>query len=101
MLYSFGPYAATKAAIEVLANTLAQELGAKGITVNTIHPGTTDTDMLAPLVADPNTRAYFSSLSPLNRLGTVGDVADSVSLITSESARWISGQNIIVAGGAK
>jgi NAD(P)-dependent dehydrogenase (short-subunit alcohol dehydrogenase family) len=34
-----GPYAATKAATEVLANTLAQELGGKGITVNTIHPG--------------------------------------------------------------
>jgi 3-oxoacyl-[acyl-carrier protein] reductase len=35
----YGPYASTKAAVEVLANTLAQELGSKGITVNTIHPG--------------------------------------------------------------
>jgi NAD(P)-dependent dehydrogenase (short-subunit alcohol dehydrogenase family) len=42
---AIGPYAATKVAVEVLANTLAQELGSKGITVNTIHPGGTDTDV--------------------------------------------------------
>jgi 3-oxoacyl-[acyl-carrier protein] reductase len=40
---TYGPYAATKMAIEVLANTAAQELGSKGITVNTIHPGPTET----------------------------------------------------------
>lgn len=97
----YGPYAATKVAIEVLANTLAQELGSKGITVNTIHPGPTDTDMLAPAVADPNTRTYFASITPFKRLGTVADIGDSVALITSESARWISGQSIVVAGAAK
>lgn len=43
MLPGVGPYAATKAAVEVLSNTLAQELGSRGITVNSIHPGGTDT----------------------------------------------------------
>jgi 3-oxoacyl-[acyl-carrier protein] reductase len=97
----YGPYAATKVAVEVLANTLAQELGSKGITVNTIHPGPTDTDMLAPSVANPGVRAYFEGITPFKRLGTVADIADSVALITSESARWISGQNVVVAGAAK
>jgi 3-oxoacyl-[acyl-carrier protein] reductase len=97
----YGAYSATKAAVEVLANTAAQELGAKGITVNTIHPGPTDTDMLAPSVANPGVRAYFEGITPFKRLGTVADIADSVALVTSESARWISGQNIVVAGAAK
>lgn len=121
----YAAYSATKAAVEVLANTAAQELGGKGITVNTIHPGKvtfvahisfililtnhpftayigpTDTDMLAPSVANAGVRAYFEGITPFKRLGTVADIADSVALITSESARWISGQNIVVAGAAK
>jgi NAD(P)-dependent dehydrogenase (short-subunit alcohol dehydrogenase family) len=43
---NIGPYSATKATIEALANTLAQELGGKGITVNTVHPGGIDTDVI-------------------------------------------------------
>lgn len=97
----YGPYSATKVAVEVLANTLAQELGGKGITVNTVHPGPTDTDMLAPSVANPGVRAYFEGITPFKRLGTVADISDAVALVTSESARWISGQSIVVAGAAK
>jgi 3-oxoacyl-[acyl-carrier protein] reductase len=73
MLYSFGPYGATKAAIEVLANTLAQELGAKGITVNTIHPGYTETDMIADYVTKPEVRAFMASVTPFKRIGGCHD----------------------------
>jgi 3-oxoacyl-[acyl-carrier protein] reductase len=99
----YGPYSATKAAVEVLANTLAQELGSKGITVNTIHPGAVGpTDMLRNATGDnKDVYAYFSSLTPFKRLGSVADIGDAVALIVSESARWISGQNINVSGAAK
>jgi NAD(P)-dependent dehydrogenase (short-subunit alcohol dehydrogenase family) len=53
--------------------------------------------MLAPAIADPNTKAFFASLSPFKRLGTVADIGDAVALTVSESARWISGQSIVVA----
>jgi hypothetical protein len=53
--------------------------------------------MLAPAIADPGTKAYFTNLSPQKRIGTVADLGDAVALISSESARWISGQSIIVA----
>lgn len=80
---------------------MAQELGGKGITVNTIHPGYTETDMIAAFVVKPEVRAFMSSVTPFKRVGTVADVADSVALITSESARWISGQAIYASGAAK
>lgn len=96
-----GAYAATKAAVEALANTAAQELGSRGITCNTIHPGPTNTDMLAPSLADSNTKAYYLSITPQKRLGTPADIGDAVALVVSESARWVSGQSIHVNGAAK
>jgi 3-oxoacyl-[acyl-carrier protein] reductase len=64
-----GPYAATKAAIEVLSNTLAQELGSRGITVNALHPGPVDTDMMRNYTAgNPGVAAYMTNISPMKRM---------------------------------
>jgi NAD(P)-dependent dehydrogenase (short-subunit alcohol dehydrogenase family) len=60
-----------------------------------------DTDLLAPFVADAGTKELFTNASPMKRLGTISDVGDATALIASDSARWISGQAICVAGGAK
>lgn len=64
-----GPYGATKGAIEVLSNTLAQELGGRGITVNTVHPGAVATDMM--LAAPAEVLAWAASITPQKRLGNL------------------------------
>lgn len=89
-------YCASKAAGEQLARLLASPLGARGVTVNTVSPGFTDTDMLP---ADPGFRGYAKSASPFGRLGKPGDIADVVAFLASDGGAWITGQNIQAGGG--
>lgn len=86
-------YAASKAAVELLSRTAAQELGARGITVNSVRVGPTIPGPHSPVPADP-------AASPLERLGQPQDVADVISFLVSDAARWITGQVITVDGGA-
>ncbi len=92
------PYAATKGAVEQLALVAAQELGSRGITVNTVSPGATDTELLRG-VNPEEALAVISSVTPLGRLGAPADVADVVAFLASSDARWITGQNIRATGG--
>ena len=89
-------YAGSKAAVEQFTKALAKEIGGRGITVNTVSPGFTDTD---PLNENPQFREMGAQLSPLGRLGQPEDVADVVTFLASEQARWITGQNIQAGGG--
>ena len=89
-------YVGSKAAGEQFAKTLAKELGGRGITVNTVSPGFTVTDMLPE---DPAWRAMGVQLSALGRLGEPGDIADVVAFLVTDEGRWITGQNISVCGG--
>jgi 3-oxoacyl-[acyl-carrier protein] reductase len=75
---------------------LAKELGARGVTVNTVLPGVTQTDGLvlpAPVVEQ------MIAQTPLGRLGAPRDVADAVAFLVSDDARWITGHHLRVAGG--
>jgi 3-oxoacyl-[acyl-carrier protein] reductase len=90
-------YLGTKGALEQFTKVLAHELAPKGVTVNTVSPGFTDTDMLrsgGPQIAELGTQ-----MSPLKRLGTAQDIADVVAFVVSEKARWLTGQNIHAGGG--
>jgi 3-oxoacyl-[acyl-carrier protein] reductase len=92
------PYVAGKGAIEQLTLVAARELGPRGITVNCVSPGATDTDLLH--AANPG--ADFTALiayTPLGRLGLPADIADVVAFLASPDARWITGQNIRATGG--
>jgi 3-oxoacyl-[acyl-carrier protein] reductase len=91
-----GAYAGCKAAIEQFSACLAKELGARGITVNTVSPGVTETD---GLVLDQVQVDQLIAQTPLGRLGQPADVADAVALLVSEDAHWITGQHIRANGG--
>jgi 3-oxoacyl-[acyl-carrier protein] reductase len=89
-------YAGSKAAVEQFTKALAKEIGGRGITVNAVSPGFTDTDMLGD---NPQFKEMGAQLSPLGRLGKPDDVADVVGFLASEEARWITGQNVQAGGG--
>jgi 3-oxoacyl-[acyl-carrier protein] reductase len=91
-----GAYSGCKAAIEQFNACLAKELGDRGITVNTISPGTTATD---GLVLEQEQIDQMVAQTPLGRLGQPADIADAVALLVSEDARWITGQHIRANGG--
>ncbi|MBX3538136.1 MAG: SDR family oxidoreductase [Chelatococcus sp.] len=94
-------YAASKGALETLTLALAPEFGARGITVNAILPGVTETDMNAAWLADPQARAGAEAMSVFSRLGNPEDVADIIALIASNEARWTTGLSIDATGGAR
>ncbi|WP_266156942.1 SDR family oxidoreductase [Dyella silvatica] len=87
-------YAATKAAVEQLVHGFARELGPRGITVNAVSPGPTDTRMISGAV-----RENAPLQSPLGRLGEPRDIADIVAFLASDEARWLTGQVIHASGG--
>jgi 3-oxoacyl-[acyl-carrier protein] reductase len=87
-------YLGSKAALEQYSKGLAQELASKGVTVNTVSPGFTETGMMTD-----EYRQVGLQLTPLKRLGTPNDIADVVAFIVSEGARWLTGQTIQAGGG--
>ncbi len=94
-------YAASKGALETLTLALAPEFGPRGITVNTVMPGVTETDMNAAWLSAPEARAGAEALSAFSRVGQAADVADIVAFIASHEARWTTGQVIDATGGAR
>ena len=87
-------YLGSKAALEQYTKGLAQELAPKGVTVNTVSPGFTETGMMTD-----EYRQIGIQLTPMKRLGVPKDIADVVAFIVSEEARWLTGQTIQVGGG--
>jgi 3-oxoacyl-[acyl-carrier protein] reductase len=91
-------YAGSKAAVEAFTRCLAAELGPRGITINSVAPGITDTDMLRDSVPEQVLNALVAQ-TPLGRMGTPPDIADAVAFIASDESRWITGEVIAVNGG--
>ncbi|MGE7439812.1 SDR family NAD(P)-dependent oxidoreductase [Kitasatospora sp. NPDC001175] len=92
-------YTVTKAALAALGAPLANELGRRGITVNTVNPGVVRTDMTAGWTAVPEAVAGLESLTALGRLGEPEDIADVVGFLAGPQSRWVTGQIIDVSGG--
>lgn len=99
LIGSFGQanYAVTKGGIIAFTMTLARELARKGITVNAVAPGYIETDMLkdvpSPVVEQ------VKAMTPMGRLGTPQEVADTIAFLASPCASYITGQVISVNGG--
>jgi 3-oxoacyl-[acyl-carrier protein] reductase len=87
-------YLGSKGALEQFTKGLAHELALRGVTVNTVSPGFTETAMLVEAFRETGTQ-----MSPLKRLGTAQDIADVVAFVVSDQGRWLTGQNIHAGGG--
>jgi len=93
------PLAGDETATLVLGHTLAQALGARGITVNTVSPGVIDTDMGAWVHSAEWLEETIVSRIALGRLGSADDIADIVGFLASLDARWVTGVTIDASGG--
>jgi 3-oxoacyl-[acyl-carrier protein] reductase len=91
-----GTYLASKAAGEHLALALAREIGGRGVTVNVVSPGLTETD---GLVMPQPAIDHMVGQTPLGRLGKPADIADAVLFLASDAGRWVTGHNLRVTGG--
>ncbi|WP_433247183.1 SDR family NAD(P)-dependent oxidoreductase [Streptosporangium sp. CA-135522] len=92
-------YTISKAALESMAPTLANDLGRRGITVNTVAPGAVRTDMTAGYTSIPEVVAGLEAITALGRIGEPEDVADVVGFLAGPQGRWVTGQTVDVSGG--
>jgi 3-oxoacyl-[acyl-carrier protein] reductase len=90
-------YCAAKAGIMGFTRSLAQEIGSRNVTVNTVAPGFIDTDMTRALSEEQ--RAGLLEKIPLGRLGAAEDIAQTVLFLASQGAAYITGETIHVNGG--
>ena len=97
MLPTYSTYAATKSAVEQLTRIFAKEVGARGINVNSVSPGPTNTELFTKGKTQ-EMMGRLASLSAFNRLGEPGDIAKVVVFLASDEAKWISAQNIGING---
>ena len=93
-------YAPAKAGLEALTRLLAVHLGPRGITVNAVSPGLTDTAMNPVKPGTPAADQVIATIA-LGRLGQPADIADVVAFVASDEARWVTGQCIEVSGGQR
>ncbi|GAA0917460.1 SDR family oxidoreductase [Virgisporangium aurantiacum] len=91
-------YIASKAALEQFTAVAAREFGPRGITVNTVSPGATDTDLLRA-TNPPEALPRAAAMTALQRLGRPDDIAAVVAFLAGPDSGWITGQNIRATGG--
>ena len=95
---SYGVYAATKAGVEAMSSVLTKELRGRNITVNSVAPGPTATDLF--LNGKPQAVVdHLAKLAPLERLGQPEDIAAAVSFLAGPDGSWINGQTLRANGG--
>ncbi|MFE3204712.1 SDR family oxidoreductase [Embleya sp. NPDC059237] len=94
-------YFAGKAALETITVVAARELGPRGITVNSVSPGATDTDGMRAAAGENPEQAieHVVAMTPLRRLGHPDDIANVVAFLAGPESQWITGQNLRVSGG--
>lgn len=96
----FGAYASVKAAVEVYSRYLAQELGPRGIAVNTIAPGAIETDFGNGAVRDnPELNGFIASVTAMGRAGQPDDIGPAITSLLLHDSQWMTGQRIEVSGG--
>jgi 3-oxoacyl-[acyl-carrier protein] reductase len=98
ILPGYGTYVATKAAVEQLTRVCSREVGSRGINVNSVSPGPTNTELFVNGKSE-ETISRLAALSAFNRIAEPDDIAEAVLFLASDAAKWITAQNIGVNGG--
>lgn len=98
MLPGYAVYDATKGAVEQFTHILAKEFGPRGITVNAVSPGATETETYR-LGKSEQFLASLEAMSAFGRLGRPAEIAAVVAFLASDAAGWVTAQNIRVNGG--
>jgi 3-oxoacyl-[acyl-carrier protein] reductase len=93
-------YAASKGALISYTKSLAAELGPRGIRVNSVAPGWVETDMSAPVLANPQERAAIERTIPIGRIPPADDIAGPILFLVSDLARHVQGEILNVNGGS-
>ena len=94
-----GVYVASKAAIVAMVEVAALEFAERGITVNSVMAGVTETPC-AMAVIPVEFQKFIASQTPMKRLGTPQDIAEVVAFLCSKNSQWVTGQHILANGGA-
>jgi 3-oxoacyl-[acyl-carrier protein] reductase len=95
-------YNATKGAVDAITRTLAKELGARKIRVNSINPGMVVTEgAVTGGYTEGDMRKTFESLTPLGRIGQTEDIAPAAVFFASPDSEWITGETLRIAGGLR
>ena len=98
MLPTYASYCATKAAVEQLTRIFAKEVGQRGITVNVVSPGPTNTELFTEGKSEADIQR-MAAMAALGRIGQPEDIANLVLFLAGDEAGWISAQNIGANGG--
>lgn len=98
MMPAYGLYSASKAAVEQMSRVFAKEIGGRGINVNSVLPGTTNTELFREGKSEESI-SKLASLTAFKRIGEPEDIAKTVLFLASDDAKWITGQNIATNGG--
>jgi 3-oxoacyl-[acyl-carrier protein] reductase len=98
MLPGYGVYDATKGAVEAMTHVIAREFGPRGITVNAVSPGATETETYRT-GKSKEFLAGLEAMSVFGRLGRPEEIASMVAFLASDRGHWITAQNIRVNGG--
>jgi NAD(P)-dependent dehydrogenase (short-subunit alcohol dehydrogenase family) len=93
-------YSASKGAIDALVKPFAAALGPRGIRVNAVAPGVTDTEM-SNFAKTETGHSFILGMQALQRIAEPADIASVVPFLASDDARWITGTTIHVDGGSK
>jgi len=95
-------YSATKAAVDAITVSLAGELGPRKIRVNSINPGMVETEgWHAAGFAESDFRKHVEATTPLGRIAQPSDIATAAVFFASDDAGWVTGQTLVLAGGAR
>ncbi len=95
-------YSGTKAAVNAITRSLAQELGRRKIRVNAVNPGMVETEGTHTAgITESDFRKATEAQTPLGRIGQPQDIAPAVAFLASDDAAWITGETLYIAGGLR
>lgn len=95
-------YSATKAAVNAITRSLAQELGGRKVRVNSINPGMVETEGTHGAgITESDFRKQIESQTPLGRIGQTKDIAPAVVFLASGDSEWITGEHFTISGGLR